>query len=204
MAARELIACHGCDLLQKRLRLNKGEVASCLRCGTPLYRYRPDRIDTPLALTLAGLLFFLVAVSTPFLSLSIEGRQQETLLVSGGKILFQQGFPAIAVLAVFTGVLAPLLQLCGTAFVLICLKCKRVSGPVGTIYRWVRHLQVWSMAEVYLLGILVAAVKLVEIADLQPGWGMYAFTAGIFLTVAATAVLNPDSIWEKLPVKTKS
>lgn len=201
MSVQELIACHGCDLLQHRPRLAPGQVALCKRCGTLLYRYRNNRIDTPLALTLAGLLLFLIAVCSPFMSLSIEGRQQEALLISGAHMLYRQGFPAVAVLAMFTGILAPLLQLGGTAFVLICLKCRRASNPVGFIYRWVRYLQPWSMAEVFLLGILVASVKMVQMADLQPGVGLYAFIGCIFITAAATAALNPDSIWEKLPVK---
>jgi paraquat-inducible protein A len=204
MAARELIACHGCDLLQKRPVLTQGQVARCPRCATPLLRYRPIRADKPLALTLTGLILFLVAVSNPFLTINLEGRQQQALLFSGAQVLYQQGFPVVAGLAVFTGILAPLLQLSGICMVLVCLKCRLFQGTAAWTYRWMHHLQTWAMAEVFLLGILVASVKMMQMADLHPGAGLYAFMACIFFTAAATAALDPENIWQWLPIRSKS
>ena len=37
----ELIACHECDLLQRRVSLPEKGAAKCPRCGTTLYKDKP-------------------------------------------------------------------------------------------------------------------------------------------------------------------
>ena len=50
----ELIACHECDLLQRRVRLPPRGSAKCPRCGTALYKDRPDSLNRTLALALGA------------------------------------------------------------------------------------------------------------------------------------------------------
>ena len=53
---------------------------------------------------------------------------------------------------------------------------RRPPAPhwVGEMLRWGLHMQPWSMYEVMLLGILVALIKIAELATVDPGIGMYA------------------------------
>ncbi|MNT72506.1 Paraquat-inducible protein A [compost metagenome] len=58
-----------------------------------------------------------------------------------------------------------------------------------------QSLRPWGMIEVFLLGVLVAIVKLSSMATVVPGPALWAFVA---LTVTLTAVLsfNPGAFWE--------
>jgi paraquat-inducible protein A len=202
MPETALIACRACDLLHSRSALTAGHVARCSRCGAVLYRRTQTNVDRPLALTLTAVLLFVIANTAPFLTLSMEGRFQETILISGVLTLYREGRQGVALLALGTGIVGPLIQLVGLSYVLLALKLSRPSRRVAVVFRWVRHLQPWAMAEVFLLGVLVSAAKLAHMADLVPGVALYAFMALIFTLAAALATLNKESIWEQLPIQT--
>ena len=61
--------------------------------------------------------------------------------------------------------------------------------------RWVGHLEVWAMLEVVMLGILVALVKIAQLASVDPGIGMYAFGATILLIPAIAGSLDRREMW---------
>ena len=54
----------------------------------------------------------------------------------------------------------------------------------------------WAMLDVFLLSILVALVKLGELATVLPGRGLFAFAAMVVLTILATTSFDPAQIWE--------
>jgi paraquat-inducible protein A len=202
MTSERLIACRSCDLLHRRGCLPVKGVARCIRCGTPLYRFRcGTNLDRPLAMTLAAIVLLVMANLFPFINFNMEGRAQESVLISGLLVLYGQGWLGMALLVLLTGIVCPLIQLIGMAYVLIPLRWGWVPPRMGLIYRWVRHLQPWAMIEVYMLGILVTAAKLTDSGSVMPGVGLYAFTALMFVLPAATAGLNPESIWERIPLK---
>jgi paraquat-inducible protein A len=64
--------------------------------------------------------------------------------------------------------------------------------------RWMLHLDEWVMLEVYLLGIIVACVKLMAIAPLKFGWGLYAFIALIIITTMLTSGLDSGLFWQRI------
>lgn len=203
MRDHHLIACPACDFLHRRSVLAAGHTARCTRCKTVLYRSRAGagNIDRPLALTLAGAVLFIIANAAPFLTLSMEGRFHETLLISGVHTLYREGQAGLAVLTLFTGIVLPFVQLAGLAYVLLSVKSGRPGRHVAVVFRWIRYFQPWAMAEVFLLGILVSAAKLTHMADMAPGAALYAFMAMIFSTAAAWATLNTQDIWRQLPVQ---
>jgi paraquat-inducible protein A len=166
-----------------------------------LYSYSTTGIDRPLAFTLAGVVLFIIANAAPFLTLSMEGRFQETILLSGVLTLYREGQLGLAGLAFFTGIAAPLVQLAGLTYVLTAMKLGRPGRRVAVVLRWVRRLQPWAMAEVFMLGILVSAAKLAQMAAIVPGVALYAFMVLIFTLAAALATLNMEEIWEHLPVQ---
>jgi paraquat-inducible protein A len=54
------------------------------------------------------------------------------------------------------------------------------------------------MMEVFMLGILVAMVKLAKMASIVPGVSLYAFVALIFVLAATTASLDSHLVWHRL------
>lgn len=201
MTVDRYMACAACDLLHRRSELRPGTSARCARCGTLLYRNRPMSPDRPLALVIAGLILFHIANLYPFLTLEIEGRTQETVLLTGILELYFQGQLGLAALVLATGWICPFLQLLGLTYVLLPLRLGSVPPYMATVYRWVRHFQPWSMMEIFLLGMLVSIVKLSDMASVVPGLALYAFMLLIFLLPAATVGIDSKSIWALSPIQ---
>jgi paraquat-inducible protein A len=108
-----LIACPECDSLQRSPTLPMGATARCARCGAVLYRRKRDSLDRVLALTIAGLILFMLANIYPFLTFRLETQRQETTLITGIIELYNQGMWIVAAVVLLTSIVMPLLELTG-------------------------------------------------------------------------------------------
>ena len=198
MDLKSLIACHECDLLHQRRSLPPDGMARCVRCGAILYKHKRNSLDRVLSLTMAGLVLFVIANVYPFLTFRLEAQVQETNLITGVVELYQQGMWIVAGVVLLTTIVMPLMELSGMLFVLVPLKLRRRPWKLALLFRSVRSFRPWGMMEVFMIGILVAAVKLVKMANIIPGIALYAFMVLIFILAAAAAALDPHIIWKTL------
>ena len=65
-------------------------------------------------------------------------------------------------------------------------------------YRIYHHLRDWGMLEVYFMGVLVAIVKLVDLAELTVGLGLFCFISLLLIQVWLEVVMSPHQIWQAL------
>ena len=195
---KSLIACHECDLLHRVQPLPDGGAARCVRCDAVLYYQKKDSLDRTLALTIAGLVLFIVANTFPFLAMKSGGLVRETTLITGVKGLYLQGMESLALLVFLTSILVPFVQIAGMLYVLVPLKVNRVPRKLALVYRFIRSLQPWGMMEVFMLGILVSYVKLAKMAKIIPGLAIYSFVVLIFVLAGAAASLDPRIVWDRL------
>ena len=79
----ETVACPDCDLLQKIPDLPIGGKARCSRCGCNLAIRLAQPIDLPLALTVTAAIVFIIANTSPLMSLSAVGRFASTTIIGG-------------------------------------------------------------------------------------------------------------------------
>ena len=193
-----LIACHECDLLQQSRALPMGATARCPRCGAVLYRRKRNSLDRVLALTIAGLILFTVANVYPFLTFRLEAQIQETTLITGIIELYDQGMWIVAGVVLLTSIVMPLLELTGMLYVLLPLKFNRRPWSLPLFFRMVRIFKPWGMMEVFMVGILVAFVKLSKMASIIPGMALYSFMVLIFVMAASAASLDPHIVWNRL------
>jgi len=192
------IACHECDLILTLPPLPDRSVARCIRCGSVLLRTKPDSINRTIAWTIAGLILFLIAITLPFLGMKSGGAERHTALLTGIYEIYQQDMFGLAFLVLLTCVLAPFAQMIGLLYVFVPLKFNRSVRFATPVFRLFRLLQPWSMMEVFMLGILVALVKLGKIATIVPGLAVFAFGMLIFaLTLAVTSV-DADLVWRRM------
>ena len=192
-----VVACHDCDLLNQ---LPEGATATlmCARCGAVLSRYRPDSIDRALALTLGALFLFIIAVSFPFLAMKSGGFVQETTLLTGIRELWNQKLYGLATLVLLTCVLVPLAQMAALLYILVPLKANRPVPHAIRVFRLLQHVAPWGMLEIFMLGILVALVKLGKMATIVPGISVFAFGLLVLVMAAAVTALDPPLLWERL------
>lgn len=91
MSQDPVTQCHECGLVQRNPPMPAGGGVRCPRCGCTLHRSRPDSLDRTLALTVAGIVLFVVANAFPFLTVEMQGGATATTLGSGVLALYDQG-----------------------------------------------------------------------------------------------------------------
>jgi len=198
MKTSSFIVCHECDLINQVGPVPEKSTARCSRCGGLLYQHKPDSINRTLALTVAGLVLFVVANAYPFLGFKLETQIRDTTLITGVKELYFQGMWIMATVVFLTAIVVPAAQLMGLLYVLVPLRLNRTPWKLKTVFRFIQHLQPWGMMEVFMLGILVSLVKLAKMATIVPGIGLFAFMALIFILAASMAALDPHDVWERI------
>ena len=192
-----LIACHDCDLIQRLPHIAEAGTVQCVRCGAVLHQKKRNSIERTLSFTLAGLVLFGLANSFPFLAFKLEAQVRQTTLLTGIQELYAQGMPELSIIVLLTTVLVPLAQMISILYILLPLKFKKIPRGLPRVFRFLHHLQPWSMMEVFMLGILVSVVKLAKMAIIIPGVALFSFLALIFVLAAMTASLDSHLIWEK-------
>ena len=194
----ETVACPECDLLQHLPELPRGARARCPRCGNTLATRPTDPVDRPLALALAAAIVFIVANAAPLMELSAVGRHASTTIVGGVYEMWQQGEQVTAVIVAFCAVIAPGGYILFMLTVLLAVRRPPAPYWVGEMLRWAHSMQPWSMNEVMILGILVALIKIAELATVEPGIGMYALGGLVVLLVAIMITFDPREVWNRV------
>ncbi len=191
----DTIVCPGCDAVYTRPTLRPRDVSRCPRCSTELDRHNGEQRRRILPLTIASLLMFAVANGFPIVEIELQGQRSQTTLFGAVIVLGSEGRSLVALLLLATTLLFPLLQLCILTYLLVPLSQQRRPAGFAALVRAMQTLRPWGMIEVFLLGVLVAIIKLSSIATVLPGPALYAFMA---LTVLLTAVVsfNPRGFWE--------
>lgn len=197
-SADPLIACDECDLLQRIPPLPIGAKARCPRCGSTLATRPSDPIDLPLALTVTAAIIFVVANAAPMMGLSAVGRRASTTIIGGAYEMWLQGEPITAAIVAFCAVIAPACYIVFMLTVLVAARRPPVPYWVGEVLRWGLHMQPWSMFEVMLLGVLVALIKIAELATVDPGIGMYALGVLVVLFPAIAVTFDPREVWNRV------
>ena len=198
MAKEQFIACHECDLIHKLPDIPDGGAARCLRCDATLYRPRKDSLNRTLALTIAGIILFVIANTFPFIGFNIQAQIRETTLATGIYELYQQNMGIIATLVLITVVVIPLVSLCSLLYILVPLQRNRVPKFLAPVFRLYLFLKPWGMMEIFMLGILVSGFKLIKMASIIPGLSLFAFSILILVLSTIVTTLDEHIIWEKI------
>ncbi|KTT23096.1 paraquat-inducible protein A [Pseudacidovorax intermedius] len=204
---RDVTVCEGCDAVFRTPRLRPREIAHCPRCGTELARHPGQQRERLLPLTLASLILFAIANLFPIVEIELQGRSSQTTLAGAVVVLAGEGMSPVALLVLATTLLFPLAQLC-ILFYLQAAPLVWGAGRTGgvaaaprrppgfaVLVKALQSLRPWGMVEVFLLGVLVAIVKLFGMATVVVGPALWAFVG---LTVLLTSLLSfdPRSFWE--------
>lgn len=189
------IACHECDLLHSIEPVPAGGKAVCTRCGALLYKTVPNSRERALALNLGALMLFILANAFPFISLQASGRVEVNAFISGALALYRLGMGELGLLVLLTSFLFPLLIITGMLHILISLRLGYHPWKMARIYRMVETLMPWNLVAVFMLGVLISIVKLMDLATVIPGISLYSFVGLMVLTAAAHASVDSFAIW---------
>lgn len=199
----EIIACHECDHLYRLEEVPPGARADCKYCGSLLYRNIPNYLERSLALYITSFILFILANTYPFLSLEFGGRVVENVLLSGGWALYKLGMGELGLLVFLTSIAFPFVSITGMIYLLAGARSGRLPPAAGPVYRIVKAINPWSMTSVFMLGVLIAIVKLQDLANVIPGISLYAICGLLVSYSAARANFDPVIFWSISPCKSE-
>jgi len=195
MISHALTACHECDLLQRKPILPSGGIACCRRCKAVLFRRTPNSLDRALAYTLGAAILFIIANMFPIVGLEVQGNANATSLYGAVESIWKNDMEGVASLVFATTILIPAVEISLMLYVLVPLKFGRLPGEMSAILRILQSVRPWSMTQVFILGVLVALVKLAHLAHVVPGVALWAFGGLVLSLTAAVATFNTHELW---------
>lgn len=192
------MACHECDLLITVPALEAGQKAYCPRCDFLLAANRPHALKMVFSFAVTGLMFLLLSTLFPFLGFSASGQERTVTLPESVTLLVSEYLPALGVIIFALIILIPAAFLLGAIYVSVAIKLRRLLPGTVAVLRWMLMLLPWCMGEIFLISMLVAFVKIVEIADVSLGISFWSY--GLFTICMAIVVLYPDKreLWNRV------
>jgi paraquat-inducible protein A len=190
-----VIVCPACDLAHRLAAAPASGRRQCARCRAPLQRPENAAIDTALALAMCSLVLLLLSNAYPLVAMQVNGSSRDTTLIGAALGLFAQGFTSLGALVFLTTVVAPLLQIVTLLYVLIPLWRRRRALGQSIALRVLTRVRSWNFMEVFMLGALVALVRLSNFAHIVPGISLWSCALLMLCLSALTSVTSTEQLW---------
>lgn len=190
--------CPDCGLLCNMPVLQPGLMADCPRCGYVLRRMRHVNSVFPLACAIAGLIFYLATIFTPFIEITAFGRFSMAWLETGPLRLSSSGWQAAGALVFLVSIVMPGVKLGIITTTLLGLELGLPKTLLRALFRWYAPLSPWAMADVYLLGFLVAYTRLAGMFSVQLSLALYGLVGMMLCMAAVDGSLDTEAIWRVL------
>ena len=195
----ELMACHTCDMLHTVVQVPVGGRLRCRRCGSVLLTNRTGAIDRTLSAAFASVILMTAALFFPFLELSIAGLHRNASLIDAATAFTSKLELPLSLATTLLIVVIPLIRAGALGYTLLPL---RLGHPPArhaeAAFRIASHLRPWSMAEVFLIGVVVALVKIGGMASISLGPAFWALAGLVVLVVYEGASLDEWAIWQTI------
>ena len=199
MPLDDLVACPQCDTLHMASALPSNARAHCQQCGIVLMTSQPAAMARILSLALTAFIMMIAAVSFPFLTLDAGGLRNATSVIDA-VLAFNEGYAfPLAVAVAFFIVVIPLIRL--TALIYALGPLVREQKPrqgARKAFALAERLRPWSMAEIFIVGVTVALIKVAGLAAVTIGPAFWAFAGVVVITVLKDQLICRYSIWEAL------
>ena len=190
-----VIVCPACDLAHRLTPAPASGRRQCVRCRAPLQRRENASVDTAIALAVCALVLLLLSNAYPLVAMHVNGSSRDTTLIGAALGLYAQGFESLAALVFLTTVVAPLLQIVSLLYVLIPLwRGQRAFGQ-NAVLRVLTRVRPWSFMEVFMLGALVALVRLSNFAHIATGIALWSCALLMLCLSALSSITSPEQLW---------
>ena len=188
--ASEVKLCPSCDLAVNLPLYKKGVKCSCPRCKSVLRSGRLVSLYDSAVMAIAALIFFVLSLVEPFLSLSTFGMHQEMRLISIFYVLNNNWLLLLYAFILFTFIF-PLSML--LIIIWAGLFKFKVTPTLAEIYTFSYR---FCMIDVFVLGVAVSLIKLTALVDVSFHSGF--IISGIFsaMMIWLYTKVRPDDIWD--------
>jgi len=191
----KIVICHKCFTIHQETPIKDGTKALCSHCGSVLYRYDSKLARNGLALSITALIFLILANMFPIVNINILGQEQYLTITKTFLTLFNSGFFIVGFVVMFLIFIFPFMItiLYMVLFAMLYFKVGKFISKEFLVL--ISHLEPWSMAEIFLVSILVALVKLIGYAQIHMGVSFWALVAYVIFDIYITRSIKISEIW---------
>jgi len=190
-----IIVCPTCDLAHRAVTTWASDRTRCARCRAPLQWPENRNIDAAIAVAAAALALFFLSNAYPLVVIHYNGTTRSATLLDAALGLYTQGHAALAALVFITTMLGPLLQIAILLYVMIPLRRKRRAPGQNAAFRLLTQIRRWTFVEVFMLGALVALVRLSGYAQVVTGVSLWSCGLLMLSLAALTNQTSPAQYW---------
>ena len=194
-----MIACPHCDMLHMDVTPGPNERVRCHRCNHVLFATRPQAFLETALLSFASAILMISAIFFPFLDISAAG-QSNNASVFQTALAFSSGWllPLSAAVLLLI-VLLPLLRVSALIYVLAPL----ISGlpphrGAARAMRLAEAVRPWAMVEVFVVGTVVALIKVSALAQVGLGPAFWALVALVVVAAVKDYLICNWTIWKAI------
>ena len=204
-ASDDLVCCPVCDALHEVGEVPDGVRMRCVRCHTIIAVGRPEAVTRIVVLAATSLILMTIVIFYPFLQLQ-NGVFGSHASVFETAMTFNRGVMAPLSIAVAAFVIVlPIARFVALIWALGPLSVDRPPLPGARLMlRLAETLKPWAMAEIFMIGVAVALVKLADLATLSMGPAFWSFAAIVVITAFQDTQMSKHSIWTALDTAHKA
>ncbi len=175
-------------------KLNRDTDYLCPECKSLVYR-RGQPFQHVFFLSITSLLLFFWMLPSPLLTIKILNIERSVSFISGVGYLIESGRYLTALILGFSVIIIPYTMLILRITVMVAVRLKALSPFVFHLLDFYKKIHEWNMVEVYLVGILIAIIKLHSIADITVGMGTLLFLLFITTFYISVEWFNPNDVY---------
>jgi paraquat-inducible protein A len=190
-----VVVCTACDLVHQAVPSPARNRTQCVRCRATLHNVEAGSLDRAFALTVSSLMVYLLANVYPLVEIHMSGTTRTTTLPGAALGLAEHGFSGLGALVLLTTCLAPLAQIMSLLYLLAPLRRSRRARHQRLVFRCLTHVREWTFFEVFILGALVALVRLTAYAKVIPGVSLVCCGVLMIMLAALTNMTSPQQFW---------
>lgn len=192
------VECRNCGLLQIQPACERRDLVTCSRCSTQLEHSAGKSLNAALACSAAIMLLLIPAWTAPFMTASALGATRTSYLPMSVSVVWSDGSPLLALIVFLFVLTFPLVRFGTLTAVLFELRLGRRPAWLTPAFRICNALQTWAMLDVFLLGLVVAFLRLRSSLYVTLGPGAICFIAAGFLSLVARATLDKAQVWRQI------
>lgn len=199
---KDLIACPKCDALYHAVIPDNNHRAICDRCGTTLFAPREGSFLIVFAYALTVLVLIFAATWFPFISISKAGLSNTSSVFDVALSFSDSAMIPLTLAVAGMIILIPALRVLLILYTLAPLIMERKPLPHAALaFRYSEQMRPWAMAEIFVLGVAVALVKIAGLANVDPGPAFWMFVALALIATIQDRAACSLTIWKALEAK---
>jgi len=201
---RDLVACPTCDALHRLPVVENGARARCVRCHTVLTAPQDGAMTRIVMLSFTSFILMLAAVVFPFLELTAAGLTQRSSILDVILVFADGPFLVLALAVAALIVVLPLVRFAALIYVLAPMSFGWHPGLYAVpVFRVADKMRPWAMAEIFIVGVAVALVKVAGLAQVSLGPAFWAFVTLVMITTIKDTFMCRLTVWKTLEARAR-